>query len=213
MMAVQTESSASILAFWFGEDAAAGNAAEISAVAGRQSALWWGKSTETDQSIKTRFEASLQAASRNELDDWADTAQGMLALILLLDQFPRNMYRDTAEAFAFDELARQCVHLGLAQGFDQQLSPLQRVFFYMPLEHSEDIDDQEYSVQLFRALAKQIAKEAPAAKETADGYLRFADRHHAIVERFSRFPHRNAILGRASTAEEVAFLKEPGSSF
>jgi uncharacterized protein (DUF924 family) len=87
------------------------------------------------------------------------------------------------------------------------------VFFYLPLEHSEDVEDQEHCVQLFRALAKHMAKEDPACKETFDGYLKFADLHHAIVARFGRFPHRNAILGRDSTAEEIAFLKEPHSSF
>lgn len=201
------ESIASILEFWFGAEG------DCNAVADRQSTLWWSKNAATDQLIKTRFETGLLAASSNQHDDWADTPSGMLALILLLDQFSRNMYRDTATAFAFDELARQCCHLGLAQGYDHQLSPLQRVFFYLPLEHSEDIDDQEYAVQLFRALVKQAAKENPASKPAFDGYLKYADQHHAIIERFGRFPHRNAILGRASTAEEIAFLKEPGSSF
>lgn len=205
-----TETVDTVLAFWFGADAVGSDA---NTVAGRQSGLWWGKDPAVDQTIKARFETSLLAARDNKLDDWADTPAGLLALILLLDQFPRNIYRDSATAFDFDELARQCCHLGLAQGYDQQLPPLQRVFFYLPLEHSEDIEDQEYCVQLFRALAKQIAKEDPASAETFNGYLKFADRHHAIVARFGRFPHRNAILGRASTAEEMAFLKEPHSSF
>jgi uncharacterized protein (DUF924 family) len=184
MAADYIESIDSVLAFWFG--AAAGN--DINTVAGRQSGLWWGKDAAVDQTIKTRFEASLLAARDNKLDDWAETPAGLLALILLLDQFPRNIYRNNATAFDFDELARQCCHLGLAQGYDQQLSPLQRVFFYLPLEHSEDVEDQEHCVQLFRALAKQVAKEDPAARETFDGYLKFADRHHAIVARFGRFP-------------------------
>jgi uncharacterized protein (DUF924 family) len=205
-----TETIESILAFWFGADAAG---SDVNTVAGRQSGLWWGKDAAVDQTIKTRFEASLLAARDNKLDDWAESPAGLLALILLLDQFPRNIYRDSATAFDFDELARQCCHLGLAQGYDQQLSPLQRVFFYLPLEHSEDIDDQEHSVQLFRALAKQAGKDDPAAKATFEDYLKFADRHHAIIARFGRFPHRNAVLGRASTAEETAFLKEPHSSF
>ena len=210
MAADNIESIESVLAFWFGADAAGNDA---NTVAGRQSGLWWGKDAAVDQTIKTRFEASLLAARDNKLDDWAESPAGLLALILLLDQFPRNIYRDSATAFDFDELARQCCHLGLAQGYDQQLPPLQRVFFYLPLEHSEDVEDQEHCVQLFRALAKQIAKDDPASRETFDGYLKFADRHHAIVARFGRFPHRNAILGRDSTAEEIAFLKEPHSSF
>jgi len=208
MMAAET--IASVLAFWFGADVAN---SDVNTVAGRQSGLWWGKDTAVDQTIRTRFEASLLAARDNQLDDWAETPAGLLALILLLDQFPRNIYRDSATAFDFDELARQCCHLGLAQGYDQQLPPLQRVFFYLPLEHSEDIDDQEHSVQLFRVLAKRAGQDDPASKATFDDYLKFADRHHAIIARFGRFPHRNAILGRASTAEEIAFLKEPHSSF
>ena len=207
-----TEHSDAILAFWFGADGSGADTA-VATVAARQSALWWGKDAAVDQDIRSRFEADLLAAAENRRADWADTPQGMLALILLLDQFSRNMYRDTPQAFAFDALAQQCCHLGLAQGFDQQLSLLQRVFFYLPLEHAEDLDDQEYSVQLFRALAKQGAKEDPACKASLDNYLKFADRHHAIIARFGRFPHRNAILGRPSTADETAFLKEPHSSF
>ena len=207
-----TENIETILAFWFGADGSSTDA-PAATVSGRQSALWWGKDVAVDQTIKTRFEAYLLTAADGRRDEWAETPQGMLALILLLDQFPRNMYRDTAQSFSFDALAQQCCHLGLAQGFDQQLAPLQRVFFYLPLEHSEDLEDQEHCVQLFRALAKQIAKDDPASRETFDGYLKFADRHHAIVARFGRFPHRNAILGRTSTPEEEAFLQQPGSRF
>lgn len=198
---------AAVLHFWFGADDTAAT------VAARQGALWWSKDTTVDQLIGARFEASTQAAAGNRLDDWAETPAGLLALILLLDQFPRNMYRDTANAFAFDDLARQCCHLGLAQGFDQQLSPMQRVFLYLPLEHSEDEDDQDYSLQLFRALCRQSALDDPGSSATFDRFLHSAERHHAIIARFKRFPHRNAILGRPSNAEESAFLREPHSSF
>jgi uncharacterized protein (DUF924 family) len=202
-----------ILDFWFGSGDPTRQDNDSASIAQRQSNLWWGKDAATDQLIQSRFEATLQAAASKQLDHWADTPRGMLALILLLDQLPRNCYRGSATAFSFDELARQCCHLGLAQGFDQQLTPLQRVFFYLPLEHSEDIDDQQYSLQLFRALAKTQAKDEPAAKATFDNYLQFANQHHAIIERFERFPHRNAVLGRVSTSAETAFLKEPHSSF
>ena len=134
----------------------------------------------------------------------------MLALILLLDQMPRNIYRDTPQAFAFDELARQCTHLALAMGVEQELPAIARVFLYLPLEHSEDIDDQHYVVQLMGALAKAAQGED---KPAFDGYADYARRHLAVIERFGRFPHRNRILGRASSAEESAFLKQPGSSF
>jgi len=203
-------SSDDILHFWFGSDA---GDTDIATIAKRQSALWWGKDDAVDRDIKARFEATIQAAVSHQLDHWADSANGMLALILLLDQLPRNCYRNSADAFAYDELARQCCHLGLAQGFEQQLTPLQRVFFYLPLEHSEDLDDQEYCLQLFRTLAKQVAKDEPTAKPNFDNFLNFANQHHAIIARFGRFPHRNAILGRATSAEETAFLQEPHSSF
>jgi uncharacterized protein (DUF924 family) len=202
-----------LLDFWFGSDDPAQQANDSASIAQRQAALWWGKDEATDRRIQSRFESTLQAAANQQLDHWADTPHGMLALILLFDQLPRNCYRNSATAFRFDELARQCCHLGLAQGFDQQLTPLQRVFFYLPLEHSEDIDDQQYSLQLFRALAKAQARDEPAAKATFDNYLQFANQHHAIIERFERFPHRNTVLGRPSTAAETAFLKEPNSSF
>jgi len=196
-----------ILNFWFGPHADSQTMAE------RQRALWWGKNSAVDADIKARFEATLKAAAAQELDDWADSPTGMLALILLLDQVPRNSYRNTATAFAYDELARHCCHLGLAMGFDQQLPLLQRVFFYLPLEHAEDLDDQEQSLQLFRTLAMQAAKQEPAAKPVFDNFADFARRHHAIIARFDRFPHRNAILARPSTADEAAFLQEPNSSF
>ena len=130
--------------------------------------------------------------------------------VLLLDQMPRNIYRDTAQAFAHDELARQGSHLALAMGLDAELPPLARVFLYLPLEHAEDLDDQEYVVQLMGALAKAASAED---KATFDGYADYARRHHAVIARFGRFPHRNRILARESTPEEVDFLKQPGSSF
>lgn len=196
-----------ILQFWFGTEG------PDAIVSERQSALWRRKKPATDALIRLRFEATTHAAADHRLDDRADTPAGMLALILLLDQFPRNMYRGTPEAFAFDHLARQCCHLGLAQGFDQQLPLIHRVFFYLPLEHSEDLDDQELAIHLFRALARQAAAVDQPTRATFDGHLDFAQRHHAIIARFQRFPHRNLILGRASTDEEIAFLEEPSSSF
>ena len=198
------EDICSVLQFWFGD------AADNAATAQRQAPLWWGKDQAADDLIRTRFSASLENAAANGLADWTESAEGMLALIILLDQFPRNIHRATPQAFAYDELARQCCHLGLAQGFDQQLPPLQRVFFYLPLEHAEDADDQDYSLQLFR----KLKQDAPAADKTLfDGYLTFAAQHHAIIARFGRFPHRNAILDRPTTPEEAQFLLEPHSSF
>ncbi|ADJ65126.1 DUF924 domain-containing protein [Herbaspirillum seropedicae] len=196
-----------LLSFWFGPD---WDRLPAHQVAERQKALWWSKNPETDALCRTRFEPLVQDAAANRLSDWADTPRSLLALVLLLDQLPRNIYRDTPQAFAFDELARQCTHLALAMGVEQELPAIARVFLYLPLEHSEDIDDQHYVVQLMGALAKAAQGED---KPAFDGYADYARRHLAVIERFGRFPHRNRILGRASSAEESAFLKQPGSSF
>lgn len=196
-----------VLAFWFGPD---WETLPAHQVAERQKKLWWSKHPDTDAECRTRFETLVQQAAANQLDDWTEAPRSMLALILLLDQMPRNIYRDTPQAFAFDELARQCCHLALAMGLDQALPPIARVFVYLPLEHAEDLDDQEYVVQLMRGLAKAASAED---KPAFDGYADYARRHHAVIERFGRFPHRNRILGRESTPEEVEFLKQPGSSF
>ncbi|MGC3980779.1 MAG: DUF924 family protein [Steroidobacteraceae bacterium] len=193
-----------ILDFWFGHDT------DDAAVAKKQAALWWSKNAAIDTDIKQRFEATLLAAAEGSLNAWMETPFGRLALILLTDQVPRNIYRDTPQSFAFDSLARDWCKSGLELGVDKQLRPIQRVFFYLPLEHSENIADQKLSVQLFTALANEAAAEL---KSTFDGYVDFAQRHAAIVERFGRFPHRNAILQRASTPAEQEFLKQPGSGF
>jgi uncharacterized protein (DUF924 family) len=196
-----------VLDFWFGEGWEAMPAHQV---AERQKKLWWSKNPDIDAQCRSRFEALVQQAAANALDDWTEDAHSMLALILLLDQMPRNIYRDTPQAFAFDELARQCSHLALAMGLDQELPPLARVFLYLPLEHAEDLDDQQYVVQLMTALARSASGEDKAA---FDGYADYARRHLAVIERFGRFPHRNRILGRDSTAEETQFLTQPGSSF
>nr|WP_034335784.1 DUF924 family protein [Herbaspirillum sp. B39] len=196
-----------VLDFWFGPD---WERLPAHQVAERQKKLWWSKNPDIDAECRTRFAPLVQQAAANQLDDWTESPRSMLALILLLDQMPRNIYRDTAQAFAHDELARQCSHLALAMGLDADLPPLARVFLYLPLEHAEDLDDQEYVVQLMGALAKAASAED---KATFDGYADYARRHHAVIARFGRFPHRNRILARESTPEEVDFLKQPGSSF
>ncbi|MDN3519428.1 DUF924 family protein [Aquisalimonas lutea] len=193
-----------ILEYWFGD------APDDGTVAAQRGALWWSKSDAVDEDIRARFETTVQAAGRDELDDWAATARGRLALIILTDQFPRNMYRGTPAAFAFDAKARALCLEGLAAGQDRELRPIQRVFWYMPLEHSEDLAHQDRSVALFRELRDEVGAQL---RETFQVNLDFAVRHQEIIQRFGRFPHRNAILGRTSTPEELAFLEEPGSSF
>jgi uncharacterized protein (DUF924 family) len=139
-----------------------------------------------------------------------------VALVVVLDQLSRNLHRGSAEAFAADARARALVYQGLAHGDDQVLRPIERLFFYMPLEHSEALEDQERCVALFRELALAVAAAPDAdAKQVAqfESFIDFAVRHRDIIARFGRFPHRNAVLGRASTDEELEFLQQPNSSF
>ena len=198
------QSIESILGYWFG---AASNDADIIR---DQSALWWKKNPHVDTEIRQRFEATLGAEFRDELESWGHDLRGQLARILLCDQFPRNMYRDTAKSFAFDARARQLAHATLDRGLDKRLRAVERVFIYLPFEHSETRQDQELSVQLFTSLLGEVT---PALKPPFQNFLDFAHKHKAIIDRFGRFPHRNTILGRESTPEELEFLKGSGSSF
>lgn len=198
------EDAATIHRFWFGEQIAQ---LGDEAIAKQQGKLWWSKNADFDAQIRQRFAPYIDGAVRGELDGWAETPRGLLALILLTDQFPRNAYRGTPAAFAADAAARRFCRIGLARQFDSALRPVERVFHYLPLEHSEAMADQDDAVQLFSALAE--AAPEPAILSNLD----FALRHRAVIARFGRFPHRNAIHGRASTPEEIAFLGEPGSRF
>ncbi|TNI90103.1 DUF924 family protein [Aeromonas allosaccharophila] len=194
-----------LLDLWFGDEA------DDVLRATRQAPLWWGKSSETDALLASRFGELARAAAEGSLAHWADAPSGRLALILLLDQLPRNIHRGTPAAFAQDPLARDLCLKGLSIGADQSLSPLARVFFYLPLEHAESREQQARSVALFEALATEQA--GTSAQATFAGFADFARRHQVIIERFGRFPHRNDILGRTSTPEEAAFLQQPGSGF
>lgn len=201
------ETPDSIHRFWFGADA---HCLDDAALGQRQAALWWSKHAETDAEIRRRFGALIDDAGAGRLNHWATTPSGLLALLLLTDQFPRNAWRDTLKAFATDEAARRLCRAGLAQGLDALLRPIERVFFYLPLEHSEQIEDQNEAVRLFESLVDQAPPDQAAAFE---GYLDFARRHREVVERFGRFPHRNVILDRVSTDQEIKFLSKPGSRF
>ena len=194
-----------LLDFWFGAPT------DDALRAKRQAPLWWGKSSETDALLARRFGVQAEAAANGDLANWADQPHGRLALILLLDQLPRNIHRGTPTAFTRDPLAREQCLKGLSLGMDRQLSPLERVFFYLPLEHAESREQQARSVALFEELAAEQAHSP--ANETFAGFADFARRHQVIIERFGRFPHRNDILGRTSTPEETAFLLQPGSGF
>ncbi|GAA4858424.1 DUF924 family protein [Luteimonas vadosa] len=158
---------------------------------------WFAKDDAFDAAIRQQFEALHFAAARRELDDWLDDAEGALALLLLLDQFPRNLFRGSAHAWAADPLARHVAGRAIVRGHDAAFDPQLRAFFYLPYEHAEDVQDQARSVELFRALGNV-------------GYLDYALEHQRIIERFGRFPHRNHALGRTSTPEEQAWLEAGG---
>ena len=193
-----------LLAFWFGDDQ------DDSATAAAKAELWWGHSPATDEALQEQFGAAASAAAAGVLGHWTGSPRGRLALILLLDQLPRAIRRDTPEAFAQDDAARKTAAQGLDSGADRLLRPIERLFFYLPFEHSEDLEDQDRSVELFRELALSVSEEQ---RPTFAGFLDYAKRHHEVIARFGRFPHRNRILGRESTAEEIAFLEQSGSSF
>jgi uncharacterized protein (DUF924 family) len=166
---------------------------------------WFRKDAAFDAAIRERFGAAVEAALNSALNTGSDEA--LLARILLLDQFTRNIFRDTPRAFAGDVQALRLAETLVAAGRDKNLSPFQRWFAYLPFEHGESPLDQERAVALFAGLRREMKN------ETFDNAYDYALRHRAVIERFGRFPHRNAILGRASTTEEIEFLKQPGSSF
>lgn len=184
-----------IVEFWFGPLEAP--------TFGSFRAQWFTKDPSFDQEIREWFLPEVEDAAAGRLDYWRANAEGALALVLLLDQFPRNLFRGSPRAWENDPKAREVANAALEAGFDRRYPGVVRWFFYLPFEHSENLDDQRRSVALFQSL------EGP---EHAEG-VRYAIRHQEIIERFGRFPHRNEVLGRPSTPEEMEFLKEPDSSF
>lgn len=172
---------------------------------------WFQPDPDWDAELEARFGAACRAAENGRLDELAGTAQGRLALILLLDQFPRNLYRGTARAFACDDQALAHCLQGHATGQDLELSLIERVFFWLPLQHAEDLERQELSVQLYTGLA---VEDGDATRDAMwQDFAGFAERHHDIIQRFGRFPHRNAALGRASTDREADWLEAGGETF
>lgn len=193
-----------VLDYWFGTEAD-----DVVGVQQRAS-LWWGKSPQVDADIRQRFETLLQVLVNGGNRYWLQFPESRLAAIIVLDQFSRNIYRDTGTAFASDRLALNWSLSGIASGLDLQLRPLQRVFFYLPLEHAEDRAVQLRSVSLFRQLLVQVPQ---SQRQLFAGFLDYAERHAAVIEQFGRFPHRNKILGRKSSAAELDYLAQPGSGF
>ncbi len=187
---------AEVLEFWFG--------APDSPEFGRNRKIWFEKSAAFDALVRDRFLETYENAAGGKLDAWTERPLAALALVVTLDQLPRNMFRGTPRAFAADPLALAVARGMISRGFDAALVPVQRTFVYLPLEHAEDLDAQREALRLFDGLAG----------DTADAdVMTYPMLHHAVIERFGRFPHRNAILGRESTPEELEFLAQPGASF
>ncbi|NET11176.1 MAG: DUF924 domain-containing protein [Merismopedia sp. SIO2A8] len=188
-----------ILTFWF-----CGVDGQVASYAERR-AFWFNKSSATDEMIRQRFSRCYEEIVAGNYKPWQSTPEGCLALVIALDQFSRNMFRGHPKAFSTDQQALAITQRAIAQSFDQELLPVQRLFLYLPLEHSERRDHQQQAVALFQALADEH-------QELSDVHA-YALKHQAVIERFGRFPHRNDILGRTNTPEEIEFLKQPGSSF
>lgn len=170
--------------------------------------VWWVKSKEVDDTIRFQYKDLHKQAIQGGLKDWLDTPRGTLAYVILIDQFSRNMYRNSPKAYAYDQLALTVAKDAIKKGEDQKLSLTERVFLYMPLEHSENVDDQNQSVALFEKLYQDTPKDY---QPLAAKFLKYAKEHQKIIQQFNRFPHRNKVLSRKSTPEEVAFLKvHPG---
>ena len=182
--------------FWFGREGEEGYEEFREA--------WFIKDSEFDREVRDRFEGAYEEAAAGKLDHWKDEAWSCLALIILLDQFPRNMFRGDPKTHATDAKALEAAHHAVEHAYDRELPPYGRLFVYLPFEHSEDLEDQRFSVELFRGLAAEMDSE---------DLLGYAVRHLEIIERFGRFPHRNEILGRVTTPEEAEFLRGPDSSF
>lgn len=193
-----------ILGFWFGTD----KQNPLS-----HSHIWWRGSEEFDTEIRNRFGTLHHLATKGELDIWLNYPQSCLAYIILLDQFSRNMYRDSPLAFSQDALALHASQKGREHKLDKELNLVQRLFFYMPLEHSEDINDQKLCLALMKQLVQEAKDGEPDLLPTMEKAFDYAKQHYDIILNFGRFPHRNDILERESTQEERLFLSLPKSKF
>ncbi len=188
---------ADVLNTWFGVD-------DAEAIVTPQMERWFRTDPDFDAMLRERFAEAVVAGIRGGFADWEQTPSGALALVVMLDQFSRNMHRGSALSFAADPAALAAAERALARGFDRQIPWLARSFLYLPFEHAESLPHQERAVALFRALAA----EAPEAFQSLGAsFVDYAEKHHAVIARFGRFPHRNADLGRTSTPEEIAFLQ------
>lgn len=204
--AEESERISQVLNFWFGD------LRENELPSEEKQKTWWMKSGEFDRLVEEKFGDLVTLAENGDISSWLETPLGTLAFIIVVDQFPRNIHRDGPGAFSRDALALRACRDGIEKGFDRGLHPVHRVFFYLPLMHSEDPETQRLSVKTYSGLEKEYEREPEIRKSLACS-VDFAGRHSDIIKRFGRYPHRNAALGRESTPEEIEFLKEPGSSF
>ncbi|HEV8341804.1 MAG TPA: DUF924 family protein [Candidatus Binatia bacterium] len=193
-----------ILSFWFSDALDSPEAAKA------QGKFWFGRSDAFDEEIRKRFGDLPERAARGEFEAWRDEPRSALALVLLLDQFPRNLFRDSARAFEFDAKACEVALGAIAARFDQKVHPIEAVFLYLPLEHAEDLELQNRSVGLFEKLCERAPD---SMKSQFEEFADYARRHRDVIQRFGRFPHRNAVLGRKSTSEESDYLASGGERF
>lgn len=205
--------------FWFGKLLTGtlpgqGDLASVSQALKRRVSVWFESNPQLigqqDELIRSQFQGLVERAGRGELDGWADSPRRRLSLIILLDQFPRQIHRGTPQAFAYDPAALALALSGMQSAADGALNIVERLFFYMPLQHAESTDVQDESVSAYRRLVVESPKEL---KSTFEESLESAEEHRALIHQFGRFPHRNRILGRENTAEEEAYLKKAGEQF
>jgi len=193
-----------LLEWWFGD---CESSTEVAAQKGK---LWFGKRDSQDLEARERFGDWVEQALAGGLTEWTQRPEGWLALVLLLDQIPRMIFRDTPKSFSGDPRAQALVAQGIAADFDRQLRPIQRVFIYLVFEHCENLAVQNECISRYIDL---LAQQSEGDRALFADYLDYAEKHQKVIAQFGRFPHRNAVLGRESTAEELAFLSKPGSRF
>jgi uncharacterized protein (DUF924 family) len=187
-----------LLKFWFGD------LGHADLPTSDRTNLWFGENVQLKEQLLQGFKKDFEEASQGKLTNWAETPRGRLALIILLDQFSRCLHRNSSSAFAFDQTAQELCAEGLRQKMDQSLTLIERVFFYMPLVHAENSESQEQSIRLFQNLVSLSMTETTQVYQL---FLAYAYAHFRVIKEFGRFPQRNQLLGRKSTAEEIAFLK------
>jgi uncharacterized protein (DUF924 family) len=205
--------------FWFGKSLTGplpgqGELDSQALMLNRRTSFWFESNPQLlgqqDVLIRSKFQELVERAGRGEVDGWADSPRRRLSLIILLDQFPRHIYRGTARAFEYDAAALGLTLSGMQLAADGALNLIERLFFYMPLQHTESTEVQDESVSAYRRL---VAESPPQLRSTFDGALEWAENHRALIRQFGRFPHRNRVLGRESTPEEAEYLKKSGESF